>query len=135
MIAKRWVLHPKKEEIVDSLQAELNIHQVFCQLLVARGIEHFDSAKAFFRPSLEDLHDPFEMQDLPKAVDRLTKAIQEKQKILLYGDYDVDGTTSVAMMTLFLRQFDVDIDYYIPCLLYTSPSPRDQRGSRMPSSA
>lgn len=114
MLQKRWVLPPEQKELVDDLQSSIKVHPVFCALLINRGIDTYEKAKHFFRPSLDDLHDPFLMMDLPKAVNRLTEAIQQKQKILLYGDYDVDGTTSVAMMVLFLRQFDIDIDFYIP---------------------
>ena len=105
---------PADEAIVQKLQAELKIHRVFCQLLVQRGITDFDAARQFFRATLSDLHDPFLMQDMEKAVERLATAIRQKERILLFGDYDVDGTTSVAMMHDFLSRIYDRIDYYIP---------------------
>lgn len=94
----------------------LNINAALASILLQRGIDSFDKAKNFFRPSLNDLHDPFLMMDMEKAVNRLCEAIFQKEKILIYGDYDVDGTTSVAMTFDFLLQFtDPDLlDYYIP---------------------
>lgn len=103
----------KKAEI-DKLAAELNIDPVMGNLLVQRGITSFETAKAFFRPNLENLHDPFLMKDMDAAVDRLIVAIDKGEKILVYGDYDVDGTTSVALVYSFLRKFYRNLDYYIP---------------------
>jgi single-stranded-DNA-specific exonuclease len=103
----------KKAEI-DKLAAELNIDSVMTNLLVQRGIVTFEQAKAFFRPSLDNLHDPFLMKDMDAAIDRLDNAIQKGEKILIYGDYDVDGTTSVALTYSFLRKFYENLDYYIP---------------------
>ncbi len=99
---------------VDKLVYELNISYVLANLLVQRGINTYDHAKDFFRPNLENLHDPFLMNDMEAAVDRLNKAITENEKILIYGDYDVDGTTSVALTYSFLRKYHNNIDYYIP---------------------
>ncbi|MFQ5446789.1 MAG: single-stranded-DNA-specific exonuclease RecJ [Saprospiraceae bacterium] len=111
---KRWTLIPADEEEVRQLQEALRIHPVFCRLLVQRGIKTFDEAKAFFRPELSQLHDPFLMKDMDKAVARLRRAIRKKERILLYGDYDVDGTTSVALMHSFLSTRHNNLDYYIP---------------------
>lgn len=111
---KKWRILPSDESAVDKLQKELRIHPVVCRLLVQRDIYDFDSARHFFRPSLADLHDPFLLKDMDKAVNRLTTAIANGEKILVYGDYDVDGTTSVALVYLFLKQFHSAIDYYIP---------------------
>ncbi len=114
---KRWNLpSPSDEEtqIINRLAEELNIHTVLSQLLVQRGITTFDDARSFFRPQLEDLHDPFLMVDMHAAVDRLNQALGQKEKILVYGDYDVDGTTSVALVYSFLRKYSSSIDYYIP---------------------
>jgi len=111
---KRWKLIPTDEEKAEKLQEELKINPVFCRLLVQRGITTYEEAKIYFRPSIADLHDSFLMQDMDKAVARLEKAIRNKEKILLYGDYDVDGTTSVAMMYDFLSTYHSEIDYYIP---------------------
>ncbi|MEN8118622.1 MAG: single-stranded-DNA-specific exonuclease RecJ [Bacteroidota bacterium] len=96
------------------LSAALNVNMVIARLLVQRGIKTFNEAKAFFRPRLSDLHDPFLMKDMDKAVVRLKRAIENQEKVIVYGDYDVDGTTSVAMMYSFLKQRVKEIEYYIP---------------------
>ncbi len=101
-------------EKVNTLKDELNIDYILANLLVQRGITSFDQAKLFFRPELEKLHDPFLMKDMHKAVTRLEEAILKNQKILVYGDYDVDGTTSVALVFSFLRKFYKALDFYIP---------------------
>ncbi|PLX25428.1 MAG: single-stranded-DNA-specific exonuclease RecJ [Salinivirgaceae bacterium] len=115
MEEKKWVVKKKGDpEVVDRLSNELNIEPILAQLLVQRNITNFDQAKSFFRPELKDLHDPFLMVDMEKAVERLNRAIQKNERILVYGDYDVDGTTSVALMYSFLHQFHKNIEYYIP---------------------
>ncbi len=99
---------------IKHLSAALNVNMTIARLLVQRGIKTFNDAKTFFRPRLSDLHNPFLMKDMDKAVDRLEKAIANREKVLIYGDYDVDGTTSVAMMYSFLKDRIEQIDYYIP---------------------
>jgi len=99
---------------VKHLSAELNVNMVIARLLVQRGITTFNEAKSFFRPRLSDLHDPFIMKDMGKAVTRLETAITTQEKVLIYGDYDVDGTTSVALMFIFLKSRISQIEYYIP---------------------
>jgi single-stranded-DNA-specific exonuclease len=111
---KRWNLISADPTKVRSLQDALKIHPILCELLVQRGISDFDSAKKFFRPSLDHLHDPWLMKDMRKAVDRIKDAIKDQQKILVFGDYDVDGTTSVATLFQFLSQLSQNVDYYIP---------------------
>jgi single-stranded-DNA-specific exonuclease len=111
---KRWVVRKTDEQKVQALQEALNIHPVLCKLLVDRGIETFEDAKTFFRPSLDQLHDPFLMKDMDKAVARIKSAMDNRERILIYGDYDVDGTTSVSLMFLFLNPIYPNIDYYIP---------------------
>lgn len=111
---KRWVVKQADEEKVMQLQNELKVSPVICRLLVQRGIETFDEAKAFFRPELSQLHDPFLMKDMDKAINRLTTAIANGERILIYGDYDVDGTTSVAVVYCFLKTIYPNIDYYVP---------------------
>ncbi len=101
-------------EVIQKLSVELSIHPILAQLLVQRGINTFDEAKNFFRPSLSDLHDPFLMKDMDKAVERISNAILNKQKILVYGDYDVDGTTAVSLVYTFLHNQYVNVGYYIP---------------------
>lgn len=99
---------------VKHLSAALNVNMVIARLLVQRGIKTFNEARSFFRPRLSDLHDPFLMKDMEKAVERLENAISKKEKVIIYGDYDVDGTTSVAMMYTFLKSRIDEIEYYIP---------------------
>ncbi len=99
---------------IKHLSAALNVNMTIARLLVQRDIKTFNEAKAFFRPRLSDLHDPFLMKDMEKAVERLEQAIARQEKILIYGDYDVDGTTSVALMYLFLKSRINHLEYYIP---------------------
>lgn len=99
---------------VEALSKEINVNSILANMLVNRDVDTFQKAKDFFRPDLDKLHDPFLMKDMDKAVDRLISAIQHKEKILVYGDYDVDGTTSVAMMYGYLSQFYDHVDFYIP---------------------
>lgn len=99
---------------VKHLSAALNVNMVIARLLVQRGIKTYNEAKAFFRPRLSDLHNPFLMKDMEKAVERLEQAIENQEKVIVYGDYDVDGTTSVALMYLFLKERIQEIEYYIP---------------------
>ncbi len=113
----KWILNALDEqqiEIKNKLAEELSISPILAQLLVQREIYTFDDARNFFRPDLSNLHDPFLMADMDKAVDRLTQAMQNNEKILIYGDYDVDGTTSVSLVYKFLQQFSSNIDFYIP---------------------
>ena len=111
---KRWNILNADIQKVNALKEALKIHPILCELLVQRGIDTFDAAKKFFRPSLSDLHDPWLMKDMKTAVDRIAEAISASQKILVFGDYDVDGTTSVATLYQFLKQLSINVDYYIP---------------------
>ncbi|TAE75065.1 MAG: single-stranded-DNA-specific exonuclease RecJ [Bacteroidetes bacterium] len=112
---KRWIYKPLPDaDLVKNLAEKLTIEISLAQLLVQRNILTFDEAKTFFRPSLDDLHDPFLMKNMENAVNRIEKAIRKKEKILVYGDYDVDGTTSVALVYGFLSKFHTHIDFYIP---------------------
>ena len=103
-----------EQELQQQLERELNISSAAARMLVVRGIQTADEARAFVRPSLDNLHDPFLMKDMDKAVERLHQAITRGEKILIYGDYDVDGTTAVALMYRFLLPLTSCIDYYIP---------------------
>lgn len=105
---------PADREKVDRLATEVGIDKVLADLLVQRGVETFEDARAFFRPNLENLHDPFLMKDMDEAVERLHKAIVSGEKILVYGDYDVDGTTAVALVLSFIKRFTKKVDFYIP---------------------
>jgi single-stranded-DNA-specific exonuclease len=111
---KRWRVNSVNRDRTDALFRELKIHPVLCSLLVQRGIETFQQAKKFFRPSLDDLHDPFLMKDMDLATERIMKAFASQEKILVFGDYDVDGTTSVACMYQFLKKHHPLTDFYIP---------------------
>ncbi|HPE57605.1 MAG TPA: single-stranded-DNA-specific exonuclease RecJ [Bacteroidales bacterium] len=112
---KRWVLKKQGDEnIVKHLSEVLNIDLNLANLLAQRGVSTFDEARLFFRPSLEELHDPFLMNDMHNAVDRIEAAIKKGEKILVYGDYDVDGTTAVALVYTFLRSIYSNIDFYVP---------------------
>ncbi|MCE1198429.1 MAG: single-stranded-DNA-specific exonuclease RecJ, partial [Marinilabiliales bacterium] len=99
---------------VKQLSAALNVDMAIANLLVQRGIKSYAAAKTFFRPKLSDLHDPFLMKDMDKAVARIQKAIEIKERVMVYGDYDVDGTTSVALMYTFLSRWIPNIEYYVP---------------------
>lgn len=116
MLKKKWVPIPADETLIQQLNEGLKVNPIVSRLLVQRGIETFEEAKTFFRPSLEHLHDPFLMKDMDKAVERVLQAINNNEKILLYGDYDVDGTTCVALMHTFLSRINGNeqIEYYIP---------------------
>ena len=111
----RWTLKPIPDsQKVNALSKDLNVEPLVAYLLVQRGIETFEEAKSFFRPSLEELHDPFLMKDMDKAVERIQKAIENGENILVYGDYDVDGTTSVALMSSYLKTYYPNVSTYIP---------------------
>ena len=111
---KRWNILQADAQKVQALQSALKIHPILCELLVQRDIDTFELAKNYFRPSIDHLHDPWLMKDMHKAVDRIHVAVQQHQKILVFGDYDVDGTTSVATLYQFLKTLSPHIDYYIP---------------------
>ncbi len=111
---KKWKIKETDKQIVNNLADSLGVSQSIAHLLVIRGVTTFDEAKQFFRPDFSQLHNPFLMKDMQKAVDRIKTAIEKNEKILVYGDYDVDGTTSVAMLYTFLTTLTENIDYYIP---------------------
>lgn len=111
---KRWIVRETDEAAAQALQQQLRIHPVLCRLMVQRGIYNIEQAKAFFRPSLADLHDPFLMKDMILAVERIERAIKDHEKILIYGDYDVDGTTAVALTYSFFKDFYERLEFYIP---------------------
>ena len=112
---KRWVEREHENpEIIAGLQSALNIDGVLAALLVRRQVHNFEEARNFFRPDLAHLHDPFLMKDMEKAIFRIERAIASNEKVLIYGDYDVDGTTSVALVYSFLKKYHSEIEYYIP---------------------
>lgn len=111
----RWIYKElPPPDSIKKLSSEININAYLSVVLIQRGIDSFSAAKDFFRPSLEKLHDPFLMKDMQEAVDRLKKAIDTEEKILIYGDYDVDGTTAVALVHSYLREFYSHCEIYIP---------------------
>jgi len=113
----KWNYQPPSQEHIEAAKAlskETGIHPTLCKLLIERGVSSAGEAKRFFRPLLSQLHDPFLMKDMDIAVERLNLAMGRKERILVYGDYDVDGTTAVALVYKFLQQFYSNIDYYIP---------------------
>jgi single-stranded-DNA-specific exonuclease len=111
----RWTIKSKpSEDTVKHLAQALNVEDFVATLLVQRGIETFEDAKRFFRPSLDDLHDPYLMKDMEKAVERIEKAIENQENILVFGDYDVDGTTAVSLVSSYLRTYYPNVATYIP---------------------
>ncbi len=112
---KNWILKSQGEgHKVERMSGELNISKPLATLLIQRGIHSFEEARDFFRPQLTQLHDPFLMKDMAVAIERIQTAVQGSEKVLVYGDYDVDGTTSVALVYTFLKKFHDSIDFYIP---------------------
>jgi len=112
---KKWEMKPAGDpEVVKRLSAELGIDPVLGELLVQRGVRTFQEAREFFRPSLDNLHDPFLMKDMDEAVERVRKAVVEGERILVYGDYDVDGTTAVSLVYSFLKHLTPKVDFYVP---------------------
>ena len=111
----RWTLKPEpNSEIVHQLSEKLSIEPILSKLLVQRGITSFEEAKQFFRPSLDDLHDPFLLKDMDLAIERIEKALSNNENILIYGDYDVDGTTAVSLVSSYLKTITSNIATYIP---------------------
>lgn len=113
---KRWTIVQADAQRIQELQMQLKIHPALCKILVQRGLDSYEKAKDFFRPGLNTLHDPWLMKDMDKAVNRILKAIEQKEKILVFGDYDVDGTTSVACMFQFMQTITTPelVEFYIP---------------------
>ncbi|MBI3718825.1 MAG: single-stranded-DNA-specific exonuclease RecJ [Sphingobacteriales bacterium] len=113
---KRWNILSADREKVNTLYQKLKVHPAICKILVQRDIDDFEKSKHYYRPQLNDLHDPMLMKDMQKAIDRILQAFQQKEKILVFGDYDVDGTTSVACMFQFLNRIYEPslLEFYIP---------------------
>ena len=110
----QWVYTKPDEEAVSMLQQQLGVPKKVAQLLSLRDIDSYERAKSYFRPKLEHIHDPFLMKDMDRGTDRLAKAIRGQERVLVYGDYDVDGTTATSIVYLFLKEFGVKVDFYIP---------------------
>ncbi|HQB36175.1 MAG TPA: DHH family phosphoesterase, partial [Bacteroidales bacterium] len=112
---KKWIMKDRGDsELVQRLAGELGVSESLANLMVQRNITSPAEANSFFNPSLEDLHDPFLMKDMNRAVDRLSGAIEKGENIMVYGDYDVDGTTAVALVYSFLKKHGANVEYYIP---------------------
>jgi len=112
---KRWVFKDVPEaEKIKELSSAINVNPVLTAILLQRNHRNFQEAKQFFRPSLENLCDPFLMKDMNIAVDRINRSIERGERILIYGDYDVDGTTAVALFFGFLTKFYTNCDFYLP---------------------
>lgn len=111
---KRWTIIPGDPDKAEALNRVLKISPVFCKILTQRGITTYDEARDFFRPQLSHLHDPWLMKDMNKAVERILPALENQEKVLVFGDYDVDGTTAVASMYSFLKKNGFNVDFYIP---------------------
>ncbi|NWF51371.1 MAG: single-stranded-DNA-specific exonuclease RecJ [Ignavibacteriaceae bacterium] len=115
MLIKRWVLKELNDEpLIKSLADSLNISEVLAKILILRDVKSYSDAKKYFRPSLDDLHDPFLMSGMETATSRVIKALTENEPICIYGDYDVDGTCATALMYLFLKELGANVNYYIP---------------------
>ena len=111
----KWMIREQADlEMAESLGKEINVNLTLANMLVNRGVDSFQKAKDYFRPDLDKLHDPFLMKDMDKAVERLSEAIRKEEKILIYGDYDVDGTTSVALAYGYFKEFYPYVEFYIP---------------------
>jgi len=111
----RWVFAQLDEDIrTSTLEEKLGVPAKIAELLAIRGIETYDDAKLFFRPTIDRIYDPFLMKDMDLAAERLALAIRNSERVLVYGDYDVDGTTATSCVYMFLKEFGVDVDYYIP---------------------
>ena len=111
---KNWVISSISDNGINDLYNELGVHEIIAKLLIARGINKPEDINKFMNPSLDDLHDPFLLKDMDKAVDRIILAIAQKEKILIYGDYDVDGTTSSSILYRFFKRLDLEVEVYIP---------------------
>src|SRR3990170_7286992 len=111
---KLWKLSPPNRELQESLSRELDVLPVMAQLLINRGLVDCDKAFSFLSPDLKSLHDPLTMKDMGKAVKRIAEALRKREKIAIYGDYDVDGVSSSALLYLFFREIGVDVLTCIP---------------------
>ena len=109
---KTWSIVKQEEELVSKLSEDLSVSNTIAELLVKRGVKDYNSAKDFFRPNLKNTHNPFLMKNMDIAVKRINQAKKHNESVLIYGDYDVDGTTSVAMMFLFLSSLCLYLVYY-----------------------
>lgn len=111
---KKWEFYDSQVDEADRISKEFNISTLLATILTNRGIVKDEEIKIFLAPTRKDFHNPFLMPDMEKAIDRILKAIENKEKVLIYGDYDVDGITSVTVLKKFLAEIGLETDYYIP---------------------
>ena len=111
---KNWKLQKVDHTLTNKLANELNVSKDIAKLLILRGVDSFIAAKNFFRPELKNVHDPFLMKGMKEAVNRINRAKSQNESILLFGDYDVDGTSAVSMMYTFFKDQNINVNYYIP---------------------
>ena len=112
---KRWIVNKNiPDEAISELAQKLQITTFLSRLLLLRNIRNYEEAQSFFKPDLKELHDPFLMKDMEKSVQRIQTAIDNHEKVLIFGDYDVDGTSAVALMYTFLQRFPLNLEYYVP---------------------
>ena len=109
-----WKIADVSRDVQDRLARELGIHPIISRILTSRNILNADEARRYLSPSLNDLHSPFLLKDMRRAVDRTLQAVYRREKITVFGDYDADGITSVVVLIKFLKQFDPTVQYYIP---------------------
>ncbi len=114
MTRKRWKVTPENSELRSRLSRELKIAPLTAQLLINRGLVDLDTASTFLSPDLRNLHDPFSLKDMEIAVERLIRALKERERVVIYGDYDVDGITSTSLLYLFFGEIGMEVDFYIP---------------------
>ena len=115
MKEKHWIIRQDYDlETVENLAASLGVDRIIAMLLVERGVTTFEEARRFFRPGLDQVHDPFLMKGMRQAIDRINEAVKQRQRIMVYGDYDVDGTSAVALVYSYLKELNYNIDFYIP---------------------
>ena len=115
---QKWIYKPEPDEdLVDGLSISLGYGSLESKLLIMRNIDNYPKAREFFKPNIEDIHNPFLMADMQKAVERIATAIENNEKILIYGDYDVDGTTAVSLMYLYLSIFQIETPKVMESLL------------------
>ena len=124
---KKWQIYEIDEEKIEEISKTYHVNKLLATILVNRNIVSEEQIRLFLKPTRNDFHNPYLITDMKKAIDRIVEAIEKQEKVTIYGDYDVDGITSITVLKSFLKDRGLEVSQYIPnrCLLYTSPSPRD----------